>query len=150
MATSAFSTTSASSDTTQTAVNIVFGLTATAIGGVTIWQGYKSWKTWHGHGSDDGAEAHGSSLESLSSASGADHHAGPQSDVELGLPSRTSTASSQSTAPTLHAGESPSPHPNHDAGVRDRAFDGGARLEDISDIEDGMVNASGQAAGNRT
>lgn len=34
--------------------NIVFGLCACVIGGITIWQGYKTWMIWHVHGAPSG------------------------------------------------------------------------------------------------
>ena len=36
----------ASSSSTETIINVVFGLTATAISIVTVWQGRKAWKIW--------------------------------------------------------------------------------------------------------
>ena len=39
-----------SPDIGGTISNIVFGVCACAIGGVTIWQGYKAWTIWRVHG----------------------------------------------------------------------------------------------------
>ena len=47
---------SASSNSTQTITNVVFGLTATAISVVTVWQGHKVWKMWREH--NNGNEEH--------------------------------------------------------------------------------------------
>ncbi|KAF6235062.1 hypothetical protein HO173_006689 [Letharia columbiana] len=38
---------SASSNSTETVTNIVFGVTATTISIVTVWQGHRVWKMWH-------------------------------------------------------------------------------------------------------
>ncbi|KAL9628804.1 MAG: hypothetical protein Q9164_007139 [Protoblastenia rupestris] len=34
---------------TEIVVTIVFGITATAIGGLTVWQAHRSWKLWKEH-----------------------------------------------------------------------------------------------------
>ncbi|KAM0806035.1 hypothetical protein BDR22DRAFT_884437 [Usnea florida] len=64
---------SASSNTTEIAINVVFGITATIISIVTVWQGHKVWKMWRGYTHDPESVA---------------------PDIELGL------ASSESTPPT--------------------------------------------------
>lgn len=50
------------SETPETITNIVFGLCALAIGGLTIWQGRKAWKMWMNHaaargGAEEGMDA---------------------------------------------------------------------------------------------
>jgi hypothetical protein len=45
----AAATLSLASNTTQTIVTIIFGITATAISGVTIYQGRRAWQMWHEH-----------------------------------------------------------------------------------------------------
>lgn len=46
------------SNVAQTATNIIFGLTATLIGFVTVWQGHKAWTIWRDHRrqSDEGED----------------------------------------------------------------------------------------------
>ena len=40
------------SNSSQSVITLVFGLIATIISIITVWQGYKFWKTWHGREHD--------------------------------------------------------------------------------------------------
>lgn len=46
---SVFPNSASASGTPETVTNIVFGLCALTIGGLTIWQGRKAWKMWIAH-----------------------------------------------------------------------------------------------------
>ena len=50
-----------SSTTAQTIATIVFGVIATILAGVTVWQSYKAWSIWQGHveSREQSLESHG-------------------------------------------------------------------------------------------
>ncbi|CAF9933742.1 hypothetical protein IMSHALPRED_009461 [Imshaugia aleurites] len=64
---------SASSNFIQTVINVIFGITATAIGMLTVWQGHRVWKMWREHAHDQDNVVR---------------------DIELGLQSSQSTVTS--------------------------------------------------------
>ena len=51
------SASSISSGSTQAIIALVFGLIASALGLITVWQGYQFWRIWNGRSSQHDLEA---------------------------------------------------------------------------------------------
>lgn len=87
---------------------------------------------------------------SITMASFTDNRPDSQSDVELGLPSRTSTASIDTAASGPDAGDGPSIHTSFDERARDGVADGETPINGDGGVENGVLKRSNEAAGNRS
>ena len=83
---------SASSNSTEIITNAVFGITATAISVVTVWQGHRAWKLWREHAHGQRNAAPGTFILSVPNSRSSIYSR--RVDIELGLQSFPSTATS--------------------------------------------------------
>ncbi|CAF9930316.1 MAG: hypothetical protein ALECFALPRED_004576 [Alectoria fallacina] len=106
---------SASSNSTQIITNVVFGITATVISIVTVWQGHRVWKMGreYAHGQENVAPGIDQHVHVQKSPITHSHRV----DVELGLQSSRSTPTSLEAPDREEFVAASAPSPNQFGGV---------------------------------